>query len=106
MPIKCCLTVGALLILSVAMHADEIVLKNGTHLTGSVVKLDDNKLVLQVDFATDPINIKWDAVAGFSTEKPLVMQTPTQKLNIVGVTRQADNAVVSTAAVPPITLPA
>src|SRR5438309_567590 len=53
--------------------ADEIRLKNGDHLTGSIVKLDDGKLSVSTDFA-DVMVIKWSAVSEISSDQTLFIQ--------------------------------
>ncbi len=82
-----------------AAQADDVVLKNGNRLTGTIVKLADNKLVLKTDFA-DTVNIKWDAVASFTAEKPLILQTPAGKLEARELTRKDGDLIVATAAGP------
>src|SRR5690348_16830539 len=77
-----------------ALFADEVVINNGNHLTGTIVKLDSEKLTLQTDFA-DAVNIKWDAVASLTTDKPIVLQTATGKLNAVSVVRTGSNLQVN-----------
>jgi len=71
----------------VSSFADEVVLKNGNHLTGDIVKLDDNKLVLKTDFA-DEIHIKWDAVSSFSAKSPVVVQTADKKVTVTNLERK------------------
>ena len=45
----------------VAARADEITMKNGDRLTGTIVKSDSKELVLKTDYAGE-ITMKWDAV--------------------------------------------
>jgi putative salt-induced outer membrane protein YdiY len=87
------------------MWGDEVVLKNGNRLTGTILKLDDQKLQLKTDFA-DVINIKWAAVNSFTADQPIVAQTPTQKLNVTGMTRKGDDLEVATAGAAPVVFPA
>lgn len=53
-----------------AAFADQITLKNGDHLTGSVVKSDAHTLVLKTDYAGD-LNIQWDAVTSIVSSQAL-----------------------------------
>ena len=78
---------AVLMMLPLLLIADEATLKNGNHLTGSIVKLDDSKLVLKTDFADD-IKIKWDAVSSISSEHPLVIQIADKRIEITNIERK------------------
>ena len=82
-------------LLTSCLFADEVTLKNGNHLTGTVVKLDDKKLVLKTDFA-DTINIKWDAVSSISSQEPITIQTADRKLSAISLTQKDGAAEVTT----------
>jgi hypothetical protein len=75
---------------------DEVVLKNGNHLTGNIVKLDDDKLVLATDFA-DSINIKWGSVASFTADKPLVVKTGDNQQKVLGLAKKDDYIILTEA---------
>jgi putative salt-induced outer membrane protein len=51
-------------------QADQLILKNGDHLTGSITKSDAKTLVLKTDYAGD-LNIQWEAVAGIVSSQTL-----------------------------------
>ena len=51
-------------------HADEVIMKDGSRVIGTVVSMKSNKLVFKTSFAGD-ITIQWDQVASLSTEKPV-----------------------------------
>jgi putative salt-induced outer membrane protein YdiY len=53
-----------------AAFADQITLKNGDHLTGTVVKSDGKTLVLHTEFAGD-VTVQFSAITEITTEKPL-----------------------------------
>ena len=60
-------------ILSIAIlssGADQVSLKNGDRLSGTVVKSDGKTLVLHTDYAGD-ITLKWDAVQGIQANEAL-----------------------------------
>jgi putative salt-induced outer membrane protein YdiY len=59
-------------------RADQVSLKNGDRLSGTVVKSDGKMLVLHTDYAGD-LNVKWDAVAGIQTSDELHVQLPDGK---------------------------
>jgi len=63
-------TLIALLGLSSASFADQITLKNGDRLTGTVVKSDGKTLVLHTDAGGD-VTLKFDAIQELKTDKEL-----------------------------------
>jgi len=56
--------------LAVAAAADQVTLKNGDRLTGSIVSADGKTLVLKSEFAGD-VNISWDAVTNIDSTQSL-----------------------------------
>jgi hypothetical protein len=56
--------------LAPAVLADQITLKNGDHLTGTVVKSDGKILVLHTEFAGD-VTLQFAAITQITTDKPL-----------------------------------
>ena len=65
--------VGALIVANAAL-ADQIVLKNGDRLTGTIQSAADGKIVFAPSFAADsPVTIPLDQVATFSSGKPLTL---------------------------------
>ena len=50
--------------------ADELLMKNGDRLQGSVVSMSLGKLVFKTSYAGD-ITIKWEEVATLTTDKPV-----------------------------------
>ena len=56
--------------LSSAVFADQITLKNGDHLTGTIVKSDGKTLVLHTEFAGD-VTLQFAAITQITTDKPL-----------------------------------
>jgi putative salt-induced outer membrane protein YdiY len=59
-----------LLAISAASFADQVTLKNGDRLTGTVVKSDGKTLVLHTDAAGD-VTLQFDAIQGIKTEEEL-----------------------------------
>ncbi len=81
------------------MFAEQVILKNGDRLTGTILNLSDKKLAFKTDYA-GTISIEWDAVAQFSSEQPLVV-TRTDKQIVSGPVSTKDaTVVVSTASGP------
>jgi putative salt-induced outer membrane protein YdiY len=56
--------------LASAAYADQITLKNGDRLTGTVVKSDGKTVVLHTEFAGD-VTVQFAAITQITTEKPL-----------------------------------
>src|SRR3954454_5630886 len=59
-----------LLLFASAVLADQVVLKNGDRLTGSIEKSDDKSLVIKTEFAGE-VTIQWDAITSVSTTQDL-----------------------------------
>jgi len=55
---------------AMAAKADQITLKNGDRITGTIVKSDDKILIVKTDFAGD-LNIKWELVASIVSDQTL-----------------------------------
>lgn len=51
-------------------HADQVTLKNGDRLSGSIVKSDGKTIQLKTEFAGD-VNIEWDAVTAIVSSQTL-----------------------------------
>lgn len=51
-------------------HADEVTLKNGDRLTGTIVRSDAKVLMIKSDFAGD-VSIQWDAITSIQSTQPL-----------------------------------
>ncbi len=56
--------------LALAAFADQITLKNGDHLTGTIVKSDGKTLVLHTEFAGD-VTLQFTAITQITTDKPV-----------------------------------
>jgi putative salt-induced outer membrane protein YdiY len=66
------LTSLSLSLFSLALQADQVTLKNGDRLSGSIVKTDDEAktLFIKTELAGD-VTIPWDAVTGIVSSQPL-----------------------------------
>lgn len=60
------LLVGILLLLTIPALADQIVLKNGDRLTGSITKSDGKELVIKTEYAGD-VTVKFDAIQSLTS---------------------------------------
>ena len=77
------------------VRADTVVLKNGDHLTGTVVSSDGKELTFKTDFAGE-IKVKWPSIAEVKSDKPLYVVTPDKKTVSGDVTTEGVNLVVHT----------
>lgn len=90
------LVVGLFLLLAIPALADQIVLKNGDRLTGSITKSDGKVLVIKTDFAGD-VTVKFDAIQSITSAGDLNV-TLGGKTVVGPVTTNGDNVVVATKA--------
>lgn len=85
----------ALLCITTACLADEVTLKNGDRLTGTIVQSDGKTLTLHTDYAGD-LSIKWDAVQGVESKQALHLQLQNGKTVAGPVTSTDGKLEVST----------
>ena len=71
--------------LTSAVFADEITLKNGDHLSGTIVKSDGKTLVLHTESAGD-VTIDFKAIGQITSEKELHVTTSDKKTLVGPVT--------------------
>jgi hypothetical protein len=66
------LTILSLSLLSLPVFADQLTLKNGDRLSGTIVKWDDDAktLLIKTDLAGD-VTVKWDAITAIVSSQPL-----------------------------------
>jgi len=81
----------AFLGLTSAVFADQITLKNGDHLSGTIVKSDAKTLVLHTEFAGD-VTVQFSAITQISTEKELHVTTSDKK-TLVGPVTTSDGKI-------------
>jgi putative salt-induced outer membrane protein YdiY len=67
------LALSMFLLLSAQLFADQVSLKNGDRLSGTIVKSDGKTLVLHTDYAGD-INVDWKAIQGIQSGQELHVQ--------------------------------
>ena len=76
-------------------EADQVSLKNGDRLTGTVVKSDGKTLVLHTDYAGD-LTLKWDAVQGIQSGEPLHVELQDGRKAVGTVSSSDDKIAIST----------
>jgi putative salt-induced outer membrane protein YdiY len=79
-----------------ASAADQVSLKNGDRLSGTILKSDGKTLVLHTDYAGD-VTLKWDAVQGIQASEPLHVELQDGRKAVGTVSSADDKISVSTA---------
>ncbi len=92
--------VALLLLMTLPVFADQVVLKNGDKLTGTIVKSDGKTLVLKTDYAGD-VTIKFDVIQSLSSTGDLNV-TVGGTTTIGPVTTTANDVVVATKTTGPV----
>jgi hypothetical protein len=89
-------TLGFLLALSaIPLLADQVVLKNGDTLTGSIVKKDGGKLTIKSEFLGE-VSMPWSAVKSVRSDEPLTVELPKDQKAIGKVVTEGDTLQVVT----------
>ncbi len=82
-------------LLTVALNAEQVSLKNGDRLSGTILSMDGKKLVLKTTYAGE-VSIDWDSVSQFTSDQPLVVTKATHQTVTGTVTTEGDNYVITT----------
>jgi putative salt-induced outer membrane protein len=82
--------------LALPLLADQIAMKNGDRLTGTIVQYDGKALTVKSEYAGD-LTIKWEAVAGVTSSQPLNIGLKDGQTVVGTVTTQDDHFAVVTA---------
>jgi small nuclear ribonucleoprotein (snRNP)-like protein len=85
----------AIAILSTSLFADQVVLKNGDRLTGTIVKSDGATLLIKTEFAGD-VTIQWSAVQDISSSEELHLSLKNGKELVGRISTTDGNFVVVT----------
>jgi putative salt-induced outer membrane protein YdiY len=80
-----------------ALFADQVVLKNGDRLTGTITKSDDKTLLIKTEFAGD-VTVQWPAVQEVSSTQPLHVALSNGKTVVGPVATGDGNLAVTTTA--------
>src|SRR5271154_302206 len=91
---------GLFLLLAIPAFADQIVLKNGDRLTGSITKSDGKQLVIKTDYAGD-VTVKFDAIQSLTSTGDLNV-TLGDKTVVGPVTTSGDDVIVTTKTAGPV----
>jgi putative salt-induced outer membrane protein YdiY len=77
------------------LFADQIVLKNGDRLTGSIEKSDDKTLLIKTEFAGE-VTVQWPAIQEINSTQPLHVSLTGGKTLVGTVTASNGNLAVAT----------
>lgn len=92
-----------MLLIAIPALADQIVLKNGDRITGSITKSDGKQLVIKTDYAGD-VTVKFDAIQSLTSTGDLNVTTGGK--TVVGpVTTSGGDVVVATKTGAPVEAP-
>ncbi|HWR17513.1 MAG TPA: DUF481 domain-containing protein [Terriglobales bacterium] len=78
-----------------SLLADQVTLKNGDRLTGTIVKADTKSLVIKTEFAGD-VTIQWDGIRELTSSQPLHVELKNGQKVAGPVSTTDGNLVVST----------
>ena len=84
--------------------ADQVTLKNGDRLTGSITKSDGKTVVLKTDYAGD-VTVKFDAIQDITSTGDLAVGLSGGKTVVGPLSTSGDNIVVTTKAAGPVEAP-
>ena len=95
--------ISLVLFLAIPVLADQIVLKNGDRLTGTITKSDGKSLVIKTEYAGD-VTVKFDAIQTLTSTGDLNVSLGSR--TVVGpVTSRGDDVVVTTKTAGPVEAP-
>ena len=92
------------MVLSCAALADQLVLKNGDRLTGTIVRYDGKKLIMKSEFAGD-ITLDWTAIQQITSDQPLHLGLSSGKTVVGPIATEDDNIQVKTEAGGTVAMP-
>ncbi|MFZ0961873.1 MAG: DUF481 domain-containing protein [Terriglobia bacterium] len=81
--------------LAPAVLADQVTLKNGDRITGTIITSDAKTLVIKTDYA-DAVTIKWDFVQKIESSQPLYVGTKAGQVIVGPVTTSDSKLAVAT----------
>jgi len=88
-------TLIPLLLIAISVFADQVTMKNGDQLSGSILKSDTKSLVMKTEFA-GTVTIAWDAVTSVKSDGPLYVSLKDAQVVVGAVETVGGNFVVRT----------
>jgi putative salt-induced outer membrane protein len=98
------IAIALLLCLAVPAFGDQITLKNGDRLTGTIEKSDGKALVIKTDYAGE-VTVKFDAIQSIESTGDLTVSLSDGKKVVGPVSTSGDNLVVATKSSGPVQAP-
>jgi putative salt-induced outer membrane protein YdiY len=92
----------ALSLFALSAKADQVTLKNGDRLTGTIVKSDAKTLAIKTEFAGD-VSVQWDAVSGIASSQRLHLSLKDGQTIVGMVATSGSNFEVATKETGPVT---
>ncbi|GAC1428376.1 MAG: hypothetical protein NVS1B11_08050 [Terriglobales bacterium] len=89
------LSLMTLFIAALPLYADQVALKNGDRLTGTITKSDAKNLVIKSEFAGE-VTIEWSAVKEIQSSEPLHVDLKSGQQLVGPVTTSDDSLAVAT----------
>ena len=89
------LAVLGVLVMAPAVFADQVTLKNGDRISGTVISSDAKTLVIKTEYA-DAVTIKWDFVQDVQSSQPLYVGTKGGQVIVGPVTTSDSKLAVAT----------
>jgi len=89
------LAILSILVLASSVFADQITIKNGDKLTGTIISSDAKTLVIKTEYA-DLVTIKWDFVQEIESAQPLYVGTKGGQVIVGPVTTSDSKLAVTT----------
>ena len=89
-------------LLPALLAADQVTLKNGDKITGSIIKKDGNTLTLKSDFLGE-VTMPWDSITSISSSNPLYVTIPSKGQVSGKLSTEGGNVEVQSGAQPAVT---
>ena len=96
--------IAVLWALAIQAAADQVMLKNGDRLTGSIEKSDGKQLVIKTDYAGE-VTVKFDAIQGLDSTGDLHVSLKDGKTVVGPVKTSGEDVVVATKTAGPVEAP-
>lgn len=80
---------------TITLNAEQVSLKNGDRLSGTILSMDGKKLVIKTAYAGE-VSIDWESVSQFTSDQPLVITKADKQVVTGTVSTEGEDYVIST----------
>ena len=94
----------SLVLCTLSLFADQVTLKNGDRLTGTIIKSDEKSLVIKTEFAGE-VTVDWTAITNVQSTQDMTVGLKDGKTVVGPVTTNGDNVVITTKTTGPVEAP-